>query len=120
MNEVSYSDTHSDAVRDLGQALASQQTAGPASTEALAQSFLVRVQRDIDEQVDRRIQQQLVGWKAPKRTAGSEKEIAVASLVVGFLVTLTKASDLGAGGIAIVWSAILLINIVWAWNPWRN
>jgi len=36
--------------RDLDAALAAQQAANPAATEALAKDFLARAPRDIDEQ----------------------------------------------------------------------
>ncbi len=114
MNDVGYDAPRPEAVRELGQALAAQQAASPAQTEALAQSFLARMQRDIDEQVDQRIRQQLGGRSLPKGSATEMREVAIVSLIIGAIVTIAKASDLGAGGIAIVWAAILLINVAWA------
>jgi hypothetical protein len=64
MNEVSYGAPRPEPARDLGATLAAQE-ANPAATEALARDFLARVQRDIDEQVDLRVQQGLVASQTP-------------------------------------------------------
>lgn len=114
MNEFSYDAQRPESVRDLGQAISAQQAAGPAATEALAQGFLARVQRDIDEQVDLRIQQRLASGKPARSSAGDMSGIVIASLIVGAIITVAKTSDLGVGGIAIVWAAIVVVNMAWA------
>jgi len=114
MNEISYDSPRPEAVQDLSQTMMAQQAGGPVQTEELARNFLARVQRDIDEQVDLRVQQRLATWKAPRAAGNEMKEVAIVSLVIGMILTLAKASDLGAGGIAIVWVGIVAVNLVWA------
>lgn len=117
MNEVSSGAARPDAVRDLSAALQAQQPVGPAASDELAQNFLARVQRDIDEQVDQRLQQCLANWKGPRSvaTAGKDwRDVAVTSLIIGAILTVAKASDLGVAGIAVVWGAVIAVNIIWA------
>lgn len=117
MNEVSSGAARPDAVRDLSAALQAQQPVGPAASDELAQNFLARVQRDIDEQVDQRLQQCLANWKGPRSvaTAGKDwRDVAVTSLIIGAILTIVKASDLGVAGIAVVWGAVIAVNIIWA------
>ncbi len=117
MNEVSSGAARPDAVRDLSAALQAQQPVGTAASDELAQNFLARVQRDIDEQVDQRLQQCLANWKGPRSvaTAGKDwRDVAVTSLIIGAILTIVKASDLGVAGIAVVWGAVIAVNIIWA------
>ena len=117
MNEVSSGAARPDAVRDLSAALQAQQPVGPAASDELAHNFLARVQRDIDEQVDQRLQQCLANWKGPRSvaTAGKDwRDVAVTSLIIGAILTIVKASDLGVAGIAVVWGAVIAVNIIWA------
>lgn len=116
MNNVSYDEPRPEAVRDLNATLAAQQLGGAPASEELARNFLVHVQRDIDDQVDQRVQQRLATWKgAPVSSPGGDpRSIAVASLLIGGFLTLTRTTDLGTAGIAIVWGAIVAVNIVWA------
>ena len=117
MNEVSSGAARPDAVRDLSAALQAQQPVGTAASDELAHNFLARVQRDIDEQVDQRLQQSLANWKGPRpvATAGKDwRDVAVTSLIIGAILTIAKASDLGVAGIAVVWGAVIAVNIIWA------
>ena len=116
MNEISYGEPRPEAVRDLSQSLTAQQAAGPASTEALAQNFLARVQRDIDEQVDLRVQQYLATWKPPKpsKSASQDKEVLLGSLGIAVPLTAIAAfSPAGLLGVIIIWIGIILINVAW-------
>lgn len=117
MNEISYSEPRPETVRDLSQSLTAQQAAGPASTEALAQNFLSRVQRDIDEQVDLRVQQYLAKWKPPKPSKSAEKDMEFMLGSLGISIPLTAiAAFIGGGlwGVIVVWIGIILINVLWA------
>lgn len=117
MNEISYGEPRPEAVRDLSQTLTAQQAAGPASTEALAQNFLARVQRDIDEQVDLRVQQQLANWKPPSPSRSAQKDMEFMLGSLGISIPLTAiAAFIGGGiwGVAVVWAGIIIINLVWA------
>ena len=125
MNDVSYESPRSDAMRDLGQVLAAQQAhqpAGSAATEEVARDFLARVQRDIDEQVDLRVQQQLTTWKAAnpgtwlsqRDRAQHAKEVMLGSLGIGVPLTIGAGIFGGIWGIVIVWVGLIIINVAWA------
>lgn len=124
MNEVSYGEPRPDAVQDLSRTLATQQTAGTASTDMLAQQFLARVQRDIDEQVDLRVQQQLdariqqhlANWKpSSRRSADQDKEVLLGSLGIAIPLTAIAAfSSAGLLGVVIIWVGIVLVNVAWS------
>jgi hypothetical protein len=122
MNNVSYESPRPDAVRDLSQALAAQQAAGSPATEQLARDFLARMQRDIDEQVDRRLQQQLVTWQganrsnslSPRDRAQQAKEVMLGSLGIGVPLTIGAGIFGGIWGIVMVWVGLIIINVAWA------
>lgn len=118
MNEISYGAPRPDAVRDLGETIAAQQAGGPAQTEALAHNFLARVQRDIDEQVDLRLQQRLTTWQgsaAPsKKQLDHARELMLGSLGIGVPLTLFAGIFGGIGGIVVVWVALVIINVAWS------
>jgi hypothetical protein len=125
MNNVSYDSPRPDAVRDLSQALAAQQARQPAgspATEELARDFLARMQRDIDEQVDLRVQQQLATWKASnpgtwlsqRDRAQQAKEVMLGSLGIGVPLTIGAGIFGGIWGIVIVWVGLIIINVAWA------
>lgn len=122
MNEVSYGTPQPDVVRDLSNTMAAQQVA-PAQTEEMARNFLARVQRDIDEQVDLRVKQQLATWKDAKGITNQEKELILGTLgiTLGVGVPLSGiAGYFGHGwGIVIVWVCLVLININVAWAQRR-
>ena len=123
MNEISYEPARTgaatDAASELSQMLAAQETASPASREALAQSFLARVQRDIDEQVDFRVKQQLATSRPTQTTASSQTpqsaQLAMALGSMGIAIPLTAIAGGIAGlpGIIIVWLGLILINVAW-------
>ena len=114
MNDVTYGAPSPDPARDLGQALEAQQAVSPAQADSMARDFLARMQRDIDDQVDLRMKQQMATWKAPVSAANDMKQVAIATLIVGAIVTVAGSSNLGTGGIAIVWAAMVLVNVAWA------
>jgi hypothetical protein len=122
MNDVSYESPRPDAVRDLSQALAAQQAAGAPATEEVARDFLARVQRDIDEQVDLRVQQQLAAWMAtklgtglsPRDRAQQAKEVMLGSLGIGVPLTIGAGIFGGIWGIVIVWVGLIILNVAWA------
>jgi hypothetical protein len=110
MNELSYGQPSQQAVDDLGQALASQ-PAGSVATQELAQLILVGMQRDIESQIDWRLQQQ-----KPGRRDVSQNEIGLILGSIGIGVPLTAIGGVFGGlpGILAVWIGLTLINLAWA------
>ncbi len=117
MNEVSYDAPRPEAVRDLSGTLAAQQTANPAAAEVLARDFLTRVQRDIDEQVDLRVQQKLAASRVSRRQAidpATDLPIAICSIVGAIPLTAIAGKVAELPGMALVWAGLVIINVAWS------
>lgn len=137
MNQVSYDqpDPGAGTAQPQGPAWAAQQSqawAGQqAQGEALAQGFLARVQRDIDEQVDLRVQQQLASRSAGPSSPpalpvaqqsrsmghkghGEDVGIALGSLVFGIPLSAIAGSAAQLTGIIVVWVGLVIINLAWS------
>jgi len=129
VNRVSYDQPEPGAgmAQPQGPTWAGQQAQG----EALAQGFLARVQRDIDEQVDLRVQQQLAARSAMPSASpaplvaqqsrsvdhkgrGEDVGIALGSLV--FAIPLSGIAGYAAHlpGIVVVWVGLVIINLAWS------
>lgn len=119
MNDISVNTPLSGRAHDLSEAIATQQTAGAAQDQELARDFLARVQADIDEQVDRRVQQHLAAVSAPRRSVDIAPQLALAlgSLVAAIPLTLIAGNipSLHGWGITIVLGFIGWLNAVWSW-----
>ena len=114
MNEVSYDAPRPEAVRDLGGTIAAQQTASPAATEVLAKDFLARVQRDIDEQVDLRVQQ-MAGQNRKSRPLSSEElGLALGSLGIGIPLSAIAGGIGHLPGLVLAWGGLIIINVAWS------
>lgn len=117
MNEVSSDAPRPDAVRDLS-ALLAQQAGTPAQTDELARTFLARVQRDIDEQVDLRVQQQLAALTRSTKDGNkiSDQELGLSLGSLGIGIPLVGAAGYFAGlpGIIVVLAALAIINVAWS------
>ncbi len=119
MNDVSYGSPRPESVQYLGETLAAQQALGPAATEDLARTFLARMQREIDEQVDQRVQQALTTMKPPKawKKQQDPKELALGSMGIAIpLSAIAAFSSAGFAGLLVVWIGLVVINVVWARN----
>jgi len=129
VNQVSYDQPEPSAgtAQPQGSAWAGQQAQG----EALAQGFLARVQRDIDEQVDLRVQQQLAARSAtpsapsalPVRQQsqsvdhkgrGEDVGIALGSLIFGIPLSAIAGDAAQLTGIIVVWMGLVIINLAWS------
>lgn len=115
MNRVTNEEPRSDAVRDLGEAIAVRQEGGTASPDALAQSFLAQMRRDIEIQVDQRVQEQLA--QLPKRGGSTDAvmiPIVLGSLGIGIPLSGVAGVFGGFPGILVVWISLVLINVAWS------
>jgi len=129
VNQVSYDQPEPGAgiAQPQGSAWAGQQAQG----EALAQGFLARVQRDIDEQVDLRVQQQLAARSAMPSSPpavpvaqqsrsmghkgrGEDVGIALGSLVLGIPLSAIAGHAAQLTGIIVVWVGLVIINLAWS------
>jgi len=124
VNQVSYDQPEpgTGMAQPQGPAWAGQQAQG----EALAQGFLARVQRDIDEQVDLRVQQQLANRSATpsapsalpvrqqSQSVGQNIAIALGSLVFGIPLSVIAGTVAQLPGIVVVWLGLVIINLAWS------
>ena len=106
---------------ELRAILAARSQLGPEYDSSLIESFLAKVEQEIDARVDARVGQALARGPAadgppPRRAQGGGTELALGSIALGIPVTAVAASDLhgvlGFAGVAVAWAAIAAINIV--------
>jgi hypothetical protein len=96
---------------------------GPDYQEAVIDSFLDKVGKEIDARVDARLRQDRRGWTGPvevPRQHGSPGGIglAIVSMALGIpltAITLAVGSHpAGLAGLLVVWAAIVAINFAYA------
>ena len=83
----------------------------PGATQQLAQQILLGMQRDIEAQIDWRLQQ--ASPRGP-RLGTLEVGLILGSIGIGVPLTAIAGAAAGLPGLAIVWVAIVLINVAWA------
>lgn len=96
------------------------QELGPNYQEAVIESFLDKVGRDIDARVDARLAQQQVAQPAAPRgrgQSGSPMTLAIVSMVLGIPISAIAVSagahPAGVLGLLVVWLAIGVINVAY-------
>jgi hypothetical protein len=94
------------------------QELGPNYQEAVIESFLDKVGREIDARVDARLAQQQVAQPPVQRgQSGSPMTLAIVSMVLGIpisaIVVSAGAHPAGVTGLLIVWLAIGVINVAY-------
>lgn len=96
------------------------QELGPDYQEAVIESFLAKVGREIDARVDARLAQQQVAQPLAQRgrgQTGSPLTLAIVSMVLGIpisaIVVSAGAHPAGFMGLLVVWLAIGVINVAY-------
>jgi hypothetical protein len=105
---------------DIRAAAETHHELGPAYQDAVIESFLDKVGREIDARVDARLAQQQVA-QPPARDrrggSGSPLALAVVSLVFGIPISAIAVAagthPAGLTGLIVVWMAITAINIAY-------
>ena len=105
---------------DIRAAAETHHELGPAYQDAVIESFLDKVGREIDARVDARLAQQQPAqpsardWRGP---SGSPLALAIVSLVFGVPISAIAVAagthPAGLTGLAVVWLAITAINIAY-------
>jgi hypothetical protein len=94
---------------------------GPDYQEAVIESFLDKVGKEIDARVDARLGDDRRNWRpqpaAPKQQHGSAMALAIVSMVLGIpltaIVLAVGSRPAGLAGLLIVWAGIVAINVAY-------
>jgi hypothetical protein len=92
---------------------------GPGYRDAVIESFLDRVGREIDARVDARLAQQAAQPPARSghRQSGSPMALAIVSMALGIplsaIAVAAGSSPVGFKGLMVIWIAIAVINIAY-------
>ena len=97
---------------------------GPEYDKAVVESFLDRLNTEIDARVNARLREHDLQVPAPRsKPAPSGMALALGSIALGIPITAIVASagphPVGLPGILVVWLAIAVINVAYAlhWRP---
>lgn len=90
---------------------------GPGYRDAVVESFLEKVGREIDARVDARLARQSDRPVQQHRYAGSPMKLAIASMVLGIplsaIAVAAGSHPAGFMGLLVVWIAIAVINVAY-------
>jgi hypothetical protein len=104
---------------ELKAAVSARRDLGPEYEDAVVESFLDKMGKEVDRRVDERLAQ--VGPKAAARGGASDAQrlaLAIVSLSLGTLTTLAfvLAGGERASYLVPVWIAIIIVNVVFNSN----
>ena len=96
--------------QELEATIEARRELGRERESELVESFLAKIEREIDTRVDEKLAQRRV----PQRQAVTSPWVAIASLGIGIGVTGTiTGNDYPAWLVALAWLAIVLVNVVY-------
>lgn len=102
---------------DLTAAAHARRELGPEYEAALVESFLERLDRDIDE----RLNAKAAGSPAGRRTsADSSIPVALGSLGLGVPLSAIAGGTGHLGGLLVAWTGIVAVNAAHAWGRRRG
>ena len=99
---------------ELEAAIAARKELGAEREEELVESFLSRIERELDKKIDERLEKQ----GAPRKEDHTMR-IALGSIALGIGATAV-ANGMGSAGIVVAvmaWIAIAIVNIAHALRP---
>jgi hypothetical protein len=102
---------------ELRAAVEARRELGPEYEGALVESFLERLDRDIDRRIDAR------ATEAPQRRRPSSDPslpLALGSLGMGIPISGIAGGTGGIGGLLVAWGGIAAVNIAYAWGRRRG
>lgn len=109
MSELSYGQQTQQPVGSLDQPLGAYPV--DSTAQEMAQLILTGMQRDIESQIDWRLQQQKPGRR---EVSGNELGLILGTIGIGVPLTAIAGAMANLAGIAVVWIALILINVAWA------
>lgn len=114
------------AHEELSSTLGARKELGAEYDPALVEGFLARVERSIDERVDRRVQQHAVGLpvRAEPHRSRRTRLLPIGSILLGLPITAVAGSDFhGADGVVVAvvaWAGIAAVNVAHALGASRQ
>ncbi len=102
---------------DLAAATQARRELGPEYESALVESFLERLDRDIDRRIDAR------AADSPQRRRPSSDPslpLALGSLGMGIPISGIAGGTGGVRGLLVAWGGIAAVNIAYAWGRRRG
>lgn len=102
---------------ELRAAVEARRELGPEYEGALVESFLERLDRDIDRRLDARATD-----AGPPRGPGSDPSLplALGSIGMGIPISGIAGGTGGIGGLLVAWGGIAAVNIAHAWGRRRG
>ncbi len=102
---------------DLTAAAHARRELGPEYEAALVESFLERLDKDIDERLNARAASS-PGARRP--SADASLPIALGSLGLGVPLSAIAGVNGGLGGLLVAWTGIVAVNAAHAWGRRRG
>jgi hypothetical protein len=103
-----------DPTRDeLVAAVAARRELGPEYEDAVAESFLAKVEDAIRARVDAQVAERLAAGTAPESSGGGGT-LGVWSLVLAIPASAIASGNAGLGGLAVTWAGIAIVNLAHA------
>lgn len=101
--------------KDLRAAVEARRDLGRDYEGALVESFLDRIERDLDERLDR------FAYRVQRRPRGDASiPIALGSLGLGIPLSGIAGGTGGLGGLLTAWGGIVAVNLAHAWGRRRS
>jgi hypothetical protein len=105
-----------DQRRDLQAAVEARRELGPEYEPQLIESFLERLDRDIDQRLDARVS----GHRPRPDRTNTSIPIALGSLGLGIPLSGIAGGTGGLGGLLAAWAGIVAVNVAHAWGQRRS
>lgn len=102
---------------DLTAAAHARRELGPEYEAALVESFLERLDKDIDQRIDARANDSTL-----HRRQGNDPSLplALGSIGMGIPISGIAGGTGGIGGLLVAWGGIAAVNIAYAWGRRRD
>lgn len=108
---------------ELRAAVSARRDLGPDFEDAIVDSFLDKMGKEVDRRVDERLASQnpKAAARAAKSNDGMRLALAIVSMSLGTIATIALLfADSGPMSFVTVWVGIVLVNFAWSWGNHRS
>ncbi|MFI6322245.1 hypothetical protein ACIBG8_32240 [Nonomuraea sp. NPDC050556] len=108
---------------ELRAAVSARRDLGPEFEDAIVESFLDKMGKEVDRRVDERLAtyNPKAAAKAAKSNEGMRLALAIVSMSLGTVATIALLfADVGVTSFITVWAGIVLVNLAWSWGGRRS